>query len=689
MDRRSPDSQSSHTSDESSADGSEVSVEDMLDYLYEVQQYVNKNPDATNTKLFCMVGLLNLYVPESYLLMAECQRILGPPDPIHGGPPFEKRMEPFTRFFRISNGKVCMVHQGFACVAVEIIAKDISRSDTVKKMMVSLCGAEVQPHVLLFIKDLLTKREMGEKGKEKFSRLVEDILKHENFTRAFSVLRTASNKFRQNSIFPQVVSRLNYLGRRPPDYEEAEHWAKIAIARAPDNSYIADTLGQVYKNILLRDSKTNGKIMEMAVKAFRAFEDVERKADREEQPQMDTEGSTPTSELFNNRGLFGFLQVAKIAFEKKQLSDQQRRSLIKNNKMKVEAKFEFFEWYLTYSMPDETPEPNYFWKDVALCYEHYTTNNAAESTSFPGLLYCLNLGLFTSRGNRARFQEEKKSGADLEEIQEVLKNTYEENVDDVPVAERYILSNIILSNRMPDSPQLTSVEELRKIILRFLDTERRRRSPEFYLLVLLLLWPGEQPPVVQDKEDEEEKQPSTDHDDCSGDRSREEEETRGESEQLPLDLICGPQLQKYVTFMEKAYERTKYAKYLRSRHLLPLFFLGKGSGLSKWIHKSRLDGIVENTVDTELAGEGHPPNLEKESRINEMWMTGEVWQVPEIQNILLPVRVEHNEGGVFVWARGRKIKVSTEVESGDSRWSSMRFYLGLNIKGPVVLTSLE
>ena len=165
------------------------------------------------------------------------------------------------------------------------------------------------------------------------------------------------------------------------------------------------------------------------------------------------------------------------------------------------------------------------------------------------------------------------------------------------------------------------MKELQKIIWRFLATERRHRSPEFYLLVLLLLFPEEQPPLVQDEDDEEAEQPPTD----------------GQTEQLPLDHGSDSDLQLYVTFMEEAYERSIYAKYLPSRCLLPLFFLGKGSGLSKWIHKSQLDAIVEQTVDAELAGENDPTNLEKASRIENMWSNGDVCQVPEIQNILLPV----------------------------------------------------
>ncbi|XP_071316041.1 sterile alpha motif domain-containing protein 9-like [Trachinotus anak] len=677
-------------------DGEEVTTEEYL--IENISHYVNNHPNSTNTQLFSVLALLSAYVPGSYLLKSQCQQILGPPDPIHGGPPFEERMEPFTCFINkvnLSCGHICLIHQMSAQRAVELLADvGISRSAMVGNLF-SLCGHQAQPDIIQFIKDLLTKREMGENGKEKFSRLIEHILKHENFYQALRVLRTASYRFKHNPVFPQTVSRLNYIAKRTPNYERAEEWANKAIERAPDNSYVADTLGQIYKNRLMREAKTLHCTLNMTEEALGAFKEVEEKAEREEGPEMaDTAGTVSTSKSFNNRGLFGFIQVAKIVSEK--LYAQPRRRFIQTKQREVKAKFDFFEWYLTYSKPDmTTSEPSYFWKDVALCYKYYTTKTAAESTSFPGLLDCLNHGLFTSKGRRAGFEENEKTVSDLEAIHDDLKTTYEKNVDDVKVAERYILSNIILSNRMPDSSHLTPVRELQTIIHGFLGTDERHRSPEFCLLVLLLFWPEEQPQVVQEEDDEEVDQQATECN-TSEDKtwededSNEEQETRGEPAQVPLDHMVNPDLQQYVTFMEEAYERAKYAKYLRGRYLLPLFFLGKGSGLSKWIHKSRLDAIVERKVDTELADEQDERSKKKVRQINDMWINGEVWQVPEIQDILLPVRVEpchssmtsqeHEEQEVFVCVGEKKIKASTAVKLDTSEF----FYLGFTIRGPVL-----
>ncbi|KAI3375685.1 hypothetical protein L3Q82_003984 [Scortum barcoo] len=247
-------------------------------------------------------------------------------------------------------------------------------------------------------------------------------------------------------------------------YGKAEEWAKEAIRRAQNNSYVADTLGQVYKRHL-KVAKQRQDIEDRAKGAFEAFKDVEEKADKEEGLEMKDTGTVNISSIFNNRGLFGFIQVANIADEKLG-SSREDNNIFPNLRMEVEAKFDFFEWYLTYSKPGmKSVEPDYFWRDVVLCYQNYTTQKAAKSTSFAGLLDSLNYGLFTSKGKRAGFEDAEQGGRtvpDLEAIRDDLKTSYDENPDDDKTAERYILSNIILSNKNSLS-QVTPVKELQNI----------------------------------------------------------------------------------------------------------------------------------------------------------------------------------------------------------------------------------
>ncbi|XP_041842053.1 sterile alpha motif domain-containing protein 9-like [Melanotaenia boesemani] len=674
--------------------------DDEADILFEnceqlISEYVQNNILSNNTKLFSILALLNAYVPDSYLCMEECQRILGPPDPIDGGPPFEERMAPFINLLSPSPEQVCLIHQVIAKRSVELLAGlGMSRSVMVMKCMECLCrGINSESCVIQFIKDLLTKREMGENWKEKFSRLITDILVEEHFYQAVQVLSLASFKFRQMHIFPQTVARLCYVGRYPPDYKKAEQWAKKAIRRAQNNSYVADTLGQLYKN-LLRKTRQQRNFVEMARKAFRAFKDVEEKAENEEGPEMnEIAGTVNISSFFNNRGLFGFIQVAKTVTDK--LGKTGATTYFPHLGEEVKKKFEFFEWYLCYSKPDMTTvEPDYFWKDVALCYECYTERTAADSTSFAGLLDCLNHSLFTSKEKRAGFNETEKTKSTLETVRDLLKAAYEENADDVKMAERYILSNIILNNKMPNSPQHSLVRELQTIIHCFLHSEVSHQSPEFYLLLLLLFWPEEQLQVQQ--KDEEELKQETSEDDELQDRTWDDEDvdenndTERESAEVSPDHTFDPDPQQYVTFMEGAFERRGYAKYFRGRYLLPLFFLGKDSGLSRWIHKSRLDAIVERKVDAELVNVQNKTQ-KKKKRINDLWFSGKVWHVPEIKDILFPVSVEpckpsatDKDEEMFVCAGGKKIKARTASEADGPSQSPMLFYLAFNIRGPVI-----
>ncbi|XP_047450840.1 sterile alpha motif domain-containing protein 9-like [Mugil cephalus] len=692
----------------------------------QLSQYVQQHRLATNTKLFSFLALLNAYVPDSYITMDDCRRILGPPDPIHGGPPFEERMEPFTVLIKTSGpvpGSVCMIHPEIAKSAVKLLAcMKISRTDTTKQFLYSQYKA--RPYMVEFIKDLLTKREMAEHGKDMFSRLIHDIYERQgfkesrsvnkeqefkqadsvyekkNFHQALSVLEMASYKFRHKRNFPQTIARLYYLKKR--DYNKAEEWAQEAIARAPNNSYVADTLGQIHKNNLLKKVKQQKDVEEIAKKAYSAFKDVEEKAEREEGPEMEgTPGVVSTSDSFNNRGLFGFIQVAKIVFE--ELGETRAAASYPNLQMEVEDKFDFFEWYLTYSKPDmKTFEPHFFWRDVALCYKQYTGKTAAESTSFPGLLNCLDHGLFSSKGSRARFEEPENG---LQQIRDELKTMYETNVDDVKVAERYILSNIVLSNKEPDSASLSPVQELQEVIHNFLRIDRRRRSPEFYLLVLLLFWPEEPDEVKQEEDVEVKQEPELEATEEDGSQDKtwedvntdEDQDTGGEAAQPSPDLMSDPDLQDIVTLMENSFERAKYAKYLRGRYLLPLFFLGKGSGLSRWIHKSKLDVVVETMVLDKLEAqtdeEEEKEQQKKKMRLfHDVWIKGEVWHHPQIKELLLPVQVEpcnssmtlEEQEEVFVCVGEKKIKARVEEKVDERPLSTILYYLGFTIQGPVV-----
>ncbi|XP_076018550.1 sterile alpha motif domain-containing protein 9-like [Genypterus blacodes] len=636
------------------SDSGDISSESFSfeDIAAEVSQYVARNQSAANTRLFSFLALLNKYIPCSYLMMHECQQILRPTDPIYGGPPFEERMEPFTRLIfptdldEHPDQHVCM---NFAHEAVDLLANcKIYRSTIVKNLMDFHSGYQDEPCTMQLIQRLLTKREKKGTSKCKFSSLIEDILKKENFYNAVSVLEAASDTFPQFPAFPQALARLHYIIHGETDYGIAEHWAKIAIERAPDNSYFTDTLGQIHMHRLRRSRNTKA-VLDVAEMAFRAFKDVEQKAIREERPEMMDSPAASHSKSFSNRGHFGFIQVAKIVAEILGIRNPAYSDLLTicSIEQEVKDKFDFFEWYLTYSMPDRNSlEPPYFWKDVAVCYQYYTTNTAAESTSFAGLLDKLYRGLHSWKGSHAKLQSPEITESDLEKIRDDLERTYERDSTDVEKAEKYILSNIILSNKIPNAPQLASVRKLRTILQKFLMMDERDQSSEFYLLVMLLFWPENQ---QQEGQEEYMAQQTSD-------------DNGAEPMELPIDL---PQ---HVTLMKTAFD-SNYDHFLRGRYLLPLFLLGKGCGLNKWVHKSRLDKILEEKMMTMASDQ-----RQVREGVIKMWRNEEVWENPRIQAILLPISV-------------RQMNLMLKPASQPAAPVPKFVYLGFTIEGPVYFSA--
>ncbi|XP_067436991.1 sterile alpha motif domain-containing protein 9-like [Thunnus thynnus] len=373
--------------------------------VFSTVQRANK---PLKTQLATFLSLLNAYVPGSYLLESQCLKFLKHEDSIHGHLSLEDRMEPFSHLIITfqhdvrSEKKVCMAHPMIAQCCTELMSEaGVTRSDTARNFLNSLCRDEIPPCLLGFVKDMLTKRELKE-DQERFSRLILDIQREESedqrasVVQSASVLKVASKIFVQNPFFPQALARIYYIELR--DYNQAERWAKEAKKRDPKNSFVADTLGQVYKNHLKnRDfSAKPREILQLAKKAIEAFKDEEQLAENEHGADMKEDGNTKVPHIFNTRGQFGYLQVCNIVYDKLQnetwkkvltktvsmgsvlgsLRDNKLyrfNGLISSLKEEVEKKCNFFNAYLTFSKPGiQKDDPSYIQSDVSSCYRKYT-----------------------------------------------------------------------------------------------------------------------------------------------------------------------------------------------------------------------------------------------------------------------------------------------------------------------------
>ncbi|KAF4110486.1 hypothetical protein G5714_007517 [Onychostoma macrolepis] len=152
---------------------------------------------------------------------------------------------------------------------------------------------------------------------------------------------------------------------------------------------------------------------------------------------------------------------------------------------------------------------------------------------------------------------------------------------------------------------------LQKLWLR----EVQDRRPEFYLLILLLFWPDDVQPAITNP----------------------------------------PNLEKCLTKMRHSYK--KYQKYLCGRYLVPLFFFGKGKGLQRLVHTSKL-----NQTALVLLNEGD----------------GSV-EIKDLQRINGQVR-NHK---VFAIRGEKQIQVAPHDPASVCKRGQVSFYLGFTIREPV------
>uniref|UniRef100_A0AAY5EA69 Sterile alpha motif domain-containing protein 9-like n=1 Tax=Electrophorus electricus TaxID=8005 RepID=A0AAY5EA69_ELEEL len=601
--------------------------------ICEMIKPTKKKRSPHEDQLLAILALVNSYVPGSYLTHDFCQRFVEKRNRLEADDTFslvEKR-HPFNDIlviFQTQEGEthVRMAHPMIADKCLQLLTLEgVTRSNTTKNLLAEL-SHPVTRYLMKTFKEILTKRQMGQKGQKKFSNLIEDISKEEGKKMCVSVLEQASDIFGTDPFLPQVLARFYYIEKSY--FESAEYWAEVAINREKSNSFIRDTLGQVYKNKLKKEApQSASEILHIGKLATKAFEDEANVAENENGPEM-------PSNYFNNRGLFGYIQVANIIFiqitkldmrwsevltkESPQILSslinesryEEYKSLLTSLRDEVENKFKFFEWYLTYSKPSiYKDDPEYIWQDCNDCYSNYVIQKQQEKTVLQ-MLKESKVSTFAGL-----YQTCQHTSGDFNLTTEQWREMHSHSPNDADVVQNYILANIILSQKDPTSAVLRPLGELQSLLKGLWEEQKEKRSPEFYLLVLLLFWPDGRKP-----------------------------------EDNLIDIS------ECLTYMHNAFENT-YKNYLHSRYLVPLFLLKEGEGLQRFIHTLQLDRTM---IDHLTKGDdGH-----------------------EIKD-LLRVEGEVRNYNVFVLRGQKRIRISSNHPARVCGNGPVSFYLGFSIKGPV------
>ncbi|NWQ95348.1 SAM9L protein, partial [Burhinus bistriatus] len=676
----------------------------------------NLNIASKPVQLVCYLTLLNSYVRTSTVSISLCEEFLG----INSQEVGCSKDKLIEKMGICSNILIYdQVHEYPRYKGLRIIHPLIaSHCLTELKLTYDLPKSEIALQLLkedLFYKTLLKqdklirdiqtllitrqRKEHGDESDTLFSPLIEAIHREEKRGNVECMLKQASVRFAQNAYICQALARYFYIKER--DFDSALYWAKEAKQRAPQNSYISDTLGQVFKSKLRYCVECKAKravltaeeleyLLELAEKASQAFRESQQQAENADNEQyLQHQKLKRKFQTYNTAGYQGEIETGLYVidvlwhvpfFSKKDL--QCRKNMTKylsgngglnvdipntesemlkalehhssflcTLRSRLKRAFDFFKDYFvffkTHTNEKEIVEAKLYEK-VRECFTKYTeifcdlhfeqlkhkqvlkwttshyieayrdTVEASKADSFSGIL---------------EYLHRNHQNADIENIVEAYAFLCEENTQaTLKDKQNLILANVVLNCIKPKSTKLHPSEVLRNLLLSILQqVEPTSQCVEPFFLASLLFWPQNR-------------------------------------KQLDGDS------RKMETFIRRLSESFKklYGTLHRSRHPLALFYLAKGRGLNRFVHKGKIDQLFSSLSEQEL---------------NSLWQSGNIWKEQAVQDLLLPLD-GRAEGNVIYIDYGSNETFRIPVQPIPScllkngpNIERVSFYLGFSIAG--------
>ncbi|KAL0185510.1 hypothetical protein M9458_021207, partial [Cirrhinus mrigala] len=245
----------------------------------------------------------------------------------------EEKMNPYSTLLISFHVEECgtyqavrFLHQMIAenCLKVLISKHNLKLSEITTNLLhcsqlyKSGMGKDILIQSILSMLITRQRKELGDDKDTLFSPLIEEM----PLAESKEVLTLATKRFDKNATVPQALARHFYLKEK--DFISALQWAQDARQKEY-NSYIADTLGQVYKSHLKFMFETEQeneltpedleKCLQSAVKATMAFRDSQDLAKKDEQMDFLDQPIKKSQRTYNTSGYVGEMDVAMIIFD--------------------------------------------------------------------------------------------------------------------------------------------------------------------------------------------------------------------------------------------------------------------------------------------------------------------------------------------------------------------------------------
>ncbi|XP_045041219.1 sterile alpha motif domain-containing protein 9 [Desmodus rotundus] len=684
------------------------------EYIENVVRNILKgqNISTKEAKLFSFLALLNSYVPHTTISLSQCERFLGitAKKAFWGTEKFEDKMGTYSTILIktevVECGKysgVRIIHPLIATRSLEElkISYHLDKSQIILDMLTENLFYDTGIGRSKFFQDmqtLLLTRQRNEREGEMgtwFSPFIEALHKDEGNPAVEKVLLAGIHRFNPNAFICQALARHFYFKEK--DFTNALHWANQAKKIEPSNSYISDTLGQVYKSKIRwwLEKKESSNIsvadltdlLDLAVRASNAFKESQQQSeDREDEA---TERFYQTSkrryDTYNIAGYYGEIEVGLYTIEILQLipffdsnNELSKRDMINfisgssdipgdsNNEFKLALKnfipyltnlrfslkkcFDFFDDYFVLLKPRNNIKQNEqskTWKKVSTHFKKYADIFGPSKDS-------QNKNLTTKLSLPLQVELCWKS-------LEVLK------ADKFSGLLEYLIKN-----------QEDAIKPMEDIVKQytFLFEQSVRIQPKekqnFILanIILYCIKPTSKfvKPIKKLKDQlQEVLQQIGPHHRFSEPYFLASLLFWPENQQLDQD---SKQMEKYTQSLENSF-RGQYKHMYRTKQPIAYFFLGKGNNMNRLVHKGKIDQCFGKTPD------------------NSLWQSGKVWKEKKVQELLLRLkgRAEHN--CLYIeYGTNEKITIPItpafwgQLRSGRSI-EKVSFYLGFSIGGPL------
>ncbi|XP_048105632.1 sterile alpha motif domain-containing protein 9-like [Alosa alosa] len=651
--------------------------------------------DHVVTRLIHYVALLNTYVQNSFLSQSHCEARLTLSlhlekfQLLQGDVKEEFRQHAFEEALT-EPGRLVFIHLRDERTYIKsiriihpLVAKEILKQLLCQEKQESELALELLNDDVLYehrfgredyvkcLRALFMRRDRISKGDEEdsfFSPLIEHVRDTESPETAVNLLKEAYKRFDKDPLFAQHLARLNYSQEK---FEDAECWAELAGKKLPNNPFILNTKGQVYRKWfykkvsgLKKENKTAERIADAvrtAIKAMDSFQECQRAAIADAE-SMSNAGFFAAAEvgcrllqLFSTSSVF----TNKTECVKYLLTDhipdkvkkpwEDFHSKLKDLYKIIQTSLEWISEDLSYFQTDPSadeeetedqikhPKKWLVRKSVEFG-EYFSVHNAySESGSdipTPAMtrmkIYQLGGGNMTNIFSILTDSKRKDKVKVLEDLIYLYK-LLREKMDQMDLV-NYIASNITLSCLSTQSKALASLKELQDLSQKF-PKDKRNCQPNALFLLTLLFWPE-------------------DHD------SEEDKEKKYEFVLSAVKILttCYFDKQKDIP--------------ARKRRIYTHFFLGNGKGLEKIVHKSKV-----------LATTKSLPVSEKRIR----WYHGEGWKMAETAKLLKLVSGRTENGSVYLEGPQKLEFMVTPLNAASVPYSNenVTFYLGFTMRGPV------